>query len=85
MLGIGETLEGRFEIIRNAGTGGMAEVYEARERATGERLAVKVLRRGLSDEAARFAREASILSASSHPHIVRYVARGICRRESLGS
>ena len=77
MLGIGETVGGRFEIVRNAGAGGMGELYEARDRTTGARLAVKVLRASFSDEAARFEREASLLSASSHPHIVRYVARGI--------
>ncbi|MDI1482348.1 serine/threonine-protein kinase [Polyangium sp. y55x31] len=76
MLGIGDTLGGRFELVRLAGTGGMGEIYEAREHATGERLAVKVLRVGREEAAERFEREAQILSTSSHPHIVRYVARG---------
>ncbi|MDI1446063.1 serine/threonine-protein kinase [Polyangium sp. 6x1] len=76
MRGSGETLGGRFELVRLAGTGGMGDVYEARERSTGERLAVKVLRAVREDAAARFEREATILSTSSHPHIVRYVARG---------
>nr|WP_240807977.1 serine/threonine-protein kinase [Polyangium spumosum] len=58
----------------------MGAVYEARERATGERLAVKVLRARLSDEAARFEREAAILAASPHPRIVRFVARGVLAR-----
>ena len=77
MLGIGETLGGRYELVRLAGTGGMGEIYEARERSTGKRLAVKVLRPGRDDAAARFERETAILSTSSHPHIVRYVARGV--------
>lgn len=76
MLGIGDTLGGRFELVRLAGTGGMGEIYEARELATGERLAVKVLRAGREEAAERFERESQILSTSSHPHIVRYVARG---------
>ncbi|MDC3953253.1 serine/threonine-protein kinase [Polyangium jinanense] len=76
MLGIGDTLGGRFELVRLAETGGMGEIYEARERATGERLAVKVLRTGREEAAERFERETQILSTSSHPHIVRYVARG---------
>ncbi|TKD09957.1 hypothetical protein E8A74_10125 [Polyangium fumosum] len=77
MLGIGETLGGRYELVRLAGTGGMGEIYEARECSTGKRLAVKVLRAGPDDAAARFERETAILSTSSHPHIVRYVARGV--------
>ncbi|MDI3285070.1 protein kinase [Polyangium sp. 15x6] len=76
MLGIGDTLGGRFELVRLAESGGMGEIYEAREHATGERLAVKVLRPGREEAAERFERETQILSTSSHPHIVRYVARG---------
>ncbi|MDC0749110.1 protein kinase domain-containing protein [Polyangium mundeleinium] len=77
MLVIGETLGGRYDLVRLAGTGGMGEIYEAREHSTGKRLAVKVLRAGRDDAAARFERETAILSTSSHPHIVQYVARGV--------
>jgi serine/threonine-protein kinase len=51
----------------------MAEVYEATDRVLSRRVAVKVLRDGLSDDQrvlARFRREARASAALSHPNIV---------------
>jgi eukaryotic-like serine/threonine-protein kinase len=53
----------------------MGVVYRAEDIATGARVAVKVIR-GDPSEAARFAREARVLSRLEHPAIVRYVAHG---------
>lgn len=64
----------RFELHEEAGTGAMGTVYRARDRSTGELVAVKVLKPG-GDEA-RFDREASVLADLDHPAIVRYVAHG---------
>ena len=67
----------RFEIERLAGSGGMGSVYRATDRATGEPVAVKMLRGEADAEAVeRFAREAQVLAELSHPAIVRYVAHG---------
>jgi tetratricopeptide (TPR) repeat protein/tRNA A-37 threonylcarbamoyl transferase component Bud32 len=74
------TIVGRWAIVRRRGRGGMATVYEA-ERADGayaQRVALKVLRRGLDtdDLVARFITERQILSSLSHPHIARLLDGG---------
>src|SRR4051812_34423060 len=71
----GDVVADRFEIERLAGTGGMGAVFRARDRLTGEPVAVKVLAdpRG---NAERFAREGRVLAELRHPGIVRYVAHG---------
>lgn len=71
---------GRWAIVRRRARGGMATVYEA-ERADGayeQRVALKVLRRGLDtdDLVARFLTERQILSSLSHPHIARLLDGG---------
>lgn len=79
---IGE-LEGfadRYEILSPVGRGGMGHVYEGRLRATGERVAIKVMnaeRGGDSTTAKRFAREAKMLGTLRHPNIVRCLEHGI--------
>src|SRR5262245_5151028 len=73
---VGELVSGRFAIERKVGAGGMGEVYRALDRQTGEVVAIKVLLEHRQDGAARFAREADVLSEISHPGIVRYINRG---------
>jgi Protein kinase domain len=72
---IGEdTFDRRFELVREAGRGGMGRVFEAIDRESGARVAVKLLAR-LAD-GARFAAEAEVLERLAHPAIVRYVRHG---------
>src|SRR5262245_28893618 len=68
----------RFEIERQAGSGGMGAVYRARDRATGAAVALKLMHPGAAgpDGGERFAREARILAEIEHPGIVSYVAHG---------
>jgi tetratricopeptide (TPR) repeat protein len=75
----GDVIDGRFEVERLAGSGGMGTVYRALDRARGTPVALKLL----SDpegSSARFAREARILAGLDHPRIVRYVAHGVTRQ-----
>ncbi len=74
------TFDRRFELLREAGSGGMGQVYEARDRETGRRLAIKVLANPGADGTARFTAEAEILEGLSHPRIVAYVAHGVTGR-----
>jgi hypothetical protein len=70
----GDVVDGRFEIVRHAGLGGMGAVYRARDRTTQEVIALKIVF-GLKQRE-RFLREASALAGLRHPAIVRYVAHG---------
>jgi hypothetical protein len=68
----------RFEIQDAVGSGGMGTVYRARDRYSGELVALKLLHasRSSSDESERFLREAVLLSELHHPGIVRHAAHG---------
>ncbi|HWO20283.1 MAG TPA: protein kinase, partial [Kofleriaceae bacterium] len=72
----GELLADRFEIEHRVGVGGMSEVFRARDRASGEVVAIKVLTDVQERQTARFIREVALLSTLSHPGIVRYIAHG---------
>src|SRR4051812_20791934 len=72
----GHVIDGRFELESVAGRGGMGTVYRARDRATGETVAVKLLTELGGVHAARFAREAEVLAGLVHPAVVRHVAHG---------
>jgi serine/threonine-protein kinase len=67
------TTLGRFEIGRKLGSGGMAQVYIARQTDLDRTVALKILRPELAhDEAtiARFHQEARSAARLEHPHIV---------------
>jgi tetratricopeptide (TPR) repeat protein len=70
----GDVVAERFEVEKRAGAGGMATVYRAVDRTTGQPVALKVL--GGDEHSDRFAREVTLLAELSHPAIVRYVAHG---------
>jgi hypothetical protein len=55
----------------------MGEVYRARDRQTGQLVALKLLRDTAPQRIARFEREAEILARLSHPGIVRYLTHGL--------
>ena len=67
------SLDPAYEIIREIGRGGTAVVYLARDRVTGEEVAIKLIRaKYLEDEEAiaRFAREARFVAQLDHPNVV---------------
>jgi serine/threonine-protein kinase len=64
---------GRYEIEQELGRGGMAVVYLARDPYVKRQVAVKVLPHQFTSDPqfrARFQREAEIIAALEHPHIV---------------
>src|ERR1041385_4901960 len=75
-MGGGDVVADRFVIERPIGTGGMGSVFLAADRLEGGTVALKVLDLAATDAIERFRREARVLSALSHPSIVRYVAHG---------
>ena len=71
---IGRLLDGRYEILENIGTGGMAVVYKARCHRLNRLVAIKILK----DEFARdeefrrrFRAEGEAVAMLSHPNIVQ--------------
>jgi serine/threonine-protein kinase len=68
---------GEYAVRRLVGEGGMGRVYEAEERLSGRRVALKVLRPEIGrSEATRqlFLREMAILAQLDHPNVVRSLA-----------
>jgi eukaryotic-like serine/threonine-protein kinase len=64
---------GHYEVVAPLGSGGMGEVYRARDSRLGREVAIKVLPKHLQqdeDARARFEREAKVISGLNHPHIL---------------
>ncbi len=80
---IGERIAGRYELVARLGSGGSSSVWVARDRRTGDDVALKLLDvdrlDGASAAAARFEREARLLGGIASPHIVRLLDHGAYR------
>lgn len=73
-----ESLSGRYLLAEKLGEGATAEVFAARDVATGNEVAVKVLRREVAAEvgAERFVREIQVVRKLVHPNIVPVLDSG---------
>jgi hypothetical protein len=79
------TIASRFELLTLAGKGAMGVVFRARDRLTGETVAVRHVRTDSALETARLTREARVLSELHHPAIVRTSRTARQRRARRGS
>jgi hypothetical protein len=77
---------GRHVLERIIGSGGMGDVWQARDEDLGRRVAIKILARELGDESARrrFAREARILARLQHPNVVSVHDVGVLPIDGAG-
>src|SRR2546430_17226529 len=76
---IDQVFDGRYEVGRKLGRGGMANVYLAEDQELGRSVAIKMLdERHSQDEQffERFRREAKNAAGLSHPNIVSIYDRG---------
>src|SRR6202790_3383890 len=66
-----ETTVGPYQILSAIGSGGMGEVYKARDTRLDRTVAIKVLSAHINNAAARdrFDREAHTISSLTHPNI----------------
>ncbi|ROO86246.1 serine/threonine protein kinase [Actinocorallia herbida] len=72
----GRTLNGRYQMLRPLGTGGMGSVWLARDLRFGREVALKALREygpadAVDERRRRAAREANALAALDHPAVVK--------------
>src|SRR5262245_59328839 len=84
-LAVGARL-GSYEILSLIGTGGMGEIYRARDPRLGRDVAVKVLPASVADDPARLARceqEARAIAALSHPNVLAIFDVGAADRPFL--
>jgi serine/threonine-protein kinase len=73
-------IDGKYEIVRKLGAGGMGSVFEARHRTTNRRVAVKVILEEARLEAgvvARFQREARAVASMDSEHITQVLDGGV--------
>ena len=71
---IGRRLDGRYELLELIGTGGMADIYKARDITEDRIVAVKILKNefaGSEDFLRRFRNESKAIALLSHPNIVK--------------
>ena len=70
---VGQTVKGRYRVIKELGRGGMGTVYLAEQVSMGRKVALKVLHEKVAwDEefVQRFHREARLTAALNHPHVI---------------
>ncbi|MDB4941686.1 MAG: Protein kinase [Labilithrix sp.] len=72
-IAAGATLAGRYVLEHPIGEGAMGVVWRATQRASGEPVAIKLLKGFARDARHRFLREARLAAALVHPGLVRVV------------
>ena len=76
---IGKVLEGRYEIVRLLGAGGMGAVYQATNLGVNRPVAIKIMHpQFMLDERTmlRFKQEVTAMSALSHPNLIGIIDAG---------
>lgn len=79
----GKRLDGRFDIIRLIGSGGMADVYKANDLLENKLVAVKILKKEYSENEEflrRFRNESRAIAVLSHPNIVKIIDVGFTNK-----
>src|SRR5260370_11859081 len=78
----GQLLDARYQVLKKLGEGGMSYVYLAKEVATAQAVAIKVLSPKLAAEknsVERLRREAGLAMRLAHPNVCRSLRLGECQ------
>jgi len=73
-MNIAAALEGRYQVLKELGRGGMGIVFQAHDKQLNEQVAIKILSPLLSHDAdaiARMKREVSAARRITHPNVIR--------------
>lgn len=79
MINIGDTIDNRYNVLEHLGTGGMADVFEAKDLITSKVVAIKILKEELKEDKnniSSFRKEASSAASMSHPNIMEIYNEG---------
>ncbi len=81
-LGVGDVLDGRYQLLRDLGRGAAGVVFEARHLFTGRIVAVKMILAGqrsadVREHRARLQREGRALASIRHPGVVEVLDGGV--------
>lgn len=79
MINIGDTIDNRYNVLEHLGTGGMADVFEAKDLIARRIVAIKILKDELKNDALSiksFKKEAEASASMSHPNIMEIYAEG---------
>ena len=75
----GELIDGRYQLLKQLASGGMATIYEALDTRLDRKVAVKIMHPHLAEDEnfiSRFIREAKAAAALTHPNIVAVQDQG---------
>jgi serine/threonine-protein kinase len=75
----GQLLDGRYQVLKKLGEGGMSYVYQAKEVSAGDVVAIKVLSPKLAADRSsveRLRREAGLAMRLDHPNVCRILRLG---------
>jgi eukaryotic-like serine/threonine-protein kinase len=78
-VGEGDTVDGRYRLLRRIGSGGMADVWLAEDAHLQRRVALKILHGRFAQDrefVERFRREAEAAAGLQHPNVVAVFDRG---------
>ena len=79
MINVGETIDNRYNVLEHIGTGGMADVFEAKDLISKKIVAIKILKEELCSDPvniALFRKEANASASMSHPNIMEIYNEG---------
>ncbi len=80
MANVGDLVDARYTIVRPIGRGSMADVYEARDENKDRLVAVKIMRRSVSqkpESLRRLQREARVQEMIEHRNVARLYGGGV--------